>query len=73
MGKHSERLSAKSDQLDGRPLSWFDEETARCLKGYQLGGTSQGRKAFVKRLLWIEAERERQHGIGRPVRSYNSE
>jgi hypothetical protein len=60
------------DQTEGRPLSWFNADIERCLHGYRFGGTSQGRKAFFKRLLQIEAERERRYAVEAPVRRYNS-
>ena len=41
----------------------LDSEIYRCLHGYRTGGTSQGRKAFFKRLVWYEAQREELFGI----------
>ncbi len=41
----------------------LDAEIARCLWGYENGGTSQSRKSFFNRLVWYEAEREALFGV----------
>jgi hypothetical protein len=71
MGKRSNAPETSAD-VDDLPLSWFNGEIKRCLHGYETGGTSQGRKAFFKRLIWTEAERERVHGITAPGRRFGS-
>ena len=71
MGKRSGAPETSAD-VDAAPLSWFNAEIKRCLHGYETGGTSQGRKAFFKRLIWTEAERERVHGIAAPKRRFGS-
>jgi hypothetical protein len=71
MGKRSKAPETSAD-VDDLPLSWFNAEIKRCLHGYETGGTSQGRKAFFKRLIWTEAERERVHGITAPSRRFGS-
>ena len=38
--------------------------------GYETGGSSQGRKAFFKRLIWLEAMREKFHSIEAPKRRF---
>jgi hypothetical protein len=40
--------------------------------GYENGGSSQGRKAFFKRLIWLEAHRERLHGVEAPKRRFSN-
>jgi hypothetical protein len=49
----------------------FESEIARCKFGYENGGTSQGRKSYFKRLVWLEAQRERLLGIPAPKRRFN--
>lgn len=45
------------------PLTDLNHEIRRCLHGYETGGTSQGRKAFFERLVWLEKIRAGKHGI----------
>ena len=45
------------------PLTDLNHEIRRCLHGYETGGTSQSRKAFFDRLVWLEKIRESKHGI----------
>ena len=45
------------------PLSDLNHEIQRCLLGYEMGGTSQGRKAFFDRLVWLEKIRSTSHGV----------
>ena len=61
-----------SDSLARLPLDRINAEIARCLYGYQNGGTSQGRKAFFKRLDLLEQVREESHGISAKPRRFNS-
>ncbi|MCC8981128.1 hypothetical protein [Bradyrhizobium acaciae] len=68
-GKRSNADETSADVRD-MPLSWFNAEIKRCLHGYETGGSSQGRKAFFKRLIWTEAEREKNHGIAAPRRRF---
>jgi len=51
-------------------LAELEAEINRCALGYKIGGTSQGRKAFFKRLLWLESQREKFHGIPAPRRDF---
>ena len=46
-------------------------EIARCLWGYENGGTSQGRKAYFKRLVWYEGQREVLFGEVAPHRHFS--
>lgn len=45
------------------PLSDLNHEIQRCLLGYESGGSSQGRKAFFERLVWLEKIREATHDV----------
>lgn len=58
--------------LEELTLAKLNAEIQRSLFGYQRGGTSQGRKAFFKRLVWLEAARERLHGIASKPRRYGA-
>jgi hypothetical protein len=51
-------------------LEELNAHIQRCLWGYENGGASQGRKAFFKRLVQLEAERERLHGVPAPKRRF---
>ena len=51
----------------------FESEIQRCLWGYENGGSSQGRKAFFKRLVWVEEQRENVFGIEAPRRKFNQD
>jgi hypothetical protein len=48
----------------------LEAEISRCALGYQTGGSSQGRKSFSKRLVWLESQREKLHGIPAPRRDF---
>ena len=60
------------DVLAALSLDRLDAEISRCITGYQTGGTSQGRKAFFKRLVMLEGIGERVHGIPAKQRSFSS-
>ena len=51
------------DVLARTSLSELNHEIQRCLLGYETGGTSQGRKSFFERLVWLEKIREASHGV----------
>ncbi len=51
------------DVIAKAPLSELNHEIQRCLYGYENGGTSQGRKSFFERLVWLEKIREASHGV----------
>ncbi len=69
MGKRSKAPETPED-LETKSLDWMNAEVARCLHGYQTGGSSQGRKSFFQRLIWVEGERERLHGMIAPTRRF---
>lgn len=48
----------------------LDSEIQRCFWGSENGGTSQGRKAFFKRLVWLEEQRENFFGVSAPRRVF---
>jgi hypothetical protein len=60
------------DVLASLPLDQLNHEIGRCMYGYTNGGTSQGRKAFFKRLVTLEQIRERTHGIPAKQRAFRS-
>jgi hypothetical protein len=47
-----------ADEAVKMSLAEFDSEIQRCLWGAENGGSSQGRKSFFKRLVWLEQQRE---------------
>jgi hypothetical protein len=53
-------------------LTDFESEIARCKWGFENGGTSQGRKAFFQRLVWLENMREELFGVPAPSRKFGS-
>jgi hypothetical protein len=59
------KIFSESDKevLARASLSELNHEIQRCLLGYETGGTSQGRKAFFDRLVWLEKIRESSHGV----------
>lgn len=59
------------DVLAALPAERLNAEISRCLLGYQTGGTSQGRKAFFKRLVMLEDIREQAHGVPAKQRSFS--
>jgi hypothetical protein len=58
------------DEAARMSLFEFEAEIRRCLWGYENGGTSQGRKAFFKRLVWLEGQREERYGVAAPRRAF---
>ena len=60
------------DILAALPLEKLNTEIARCLFGCENGGTSQGRKAFFKRLVMLEQLREETHGIPSRHRTFGA-
>ena len=53
-------------------LPQLEGEIQRCRWGYEHGGTSQGRKAFFKRLVLLERVRESAHGVPAKRRAFRS-
>lgn len=71
MGKRS-GVAETGDEIANMTLPELNAEIARMLWGYENGGTSQGRKSFFKRLVWLEEERERLHGVTAKKRRFSS-
>ncbi len=55
------------------PLDMLNREIAWAKHGYETGGSSQGRRAFFKRLVSLEGQREKFYGIDAPKRRFNKE
>jgi hypothetical protein len=51
-------------------LEEFNHEISKCNWGFENGGSTQGRKAFFKRLVWLEKQRESCYGIEAPIRRF---
>ena len=49
----------------------LNTEIARCLWGYENGGSSQARKAYFKQLVWYEEQREALFGVEAPRRRFS--
>jgi len=56
--------------ISNATLADLNHEIRRCLLGYETGGTSQGRKSFFDRLVWLEKIREAAHGVGATPRRF---
>lgn len=61
-----------ADEASRMSLAEFDSEIQRCLWGAENGGSSQGRKSFFKRLVWLEQQREELFEIVAPRRAYRN-
>lgn len=62
MGKRS-GVAETEEKVAKLTLDQLNAEIERCRAGFETGGTSQGRKAMFKRLVWLEKVREQLHGI----------
>ncbi len=49
----------------------LDFAIQHCIWGYERPGTSQSRRAFFKRLVWLEKQREDLFGIPAPKRRFS--
>jgi hypothetical protein len=67
MGKRSGKPDQKAE-VAKLTLGQLNSEIERCSIMSDLGGSSQGRKAFFDRLVWYEKMREELHGIPAPRR-----
>lgn len=61
-----------ADVLAKLSLDQLNHEINRCLWGYENGGSSQGRRAFFKRLVMLEQVREQAHGVVAKPRAFRS-
>jgi hypothetical protein len=62
MGRRS-GVAETEEEVSKLGLDGLNMEIERCRQGAEHGGTSQGRKAIFKRLVWLEKMRQRIHGI----------
>ena len=62
MGRRS-GVADTGEEVAKLSLDELNVEIKRCLQGAEHGGTSQGRKAIFKRLVWLESMREKIHAI----------
>lgn len=60
----------KPDEAAAMSRSEMDSEINRCLWGAENGGSSQGRKSFFKRLVWLEQQRENLFNVVAPRRVF---
>ena len=59
-----------SSELDRLSAFELDEEIRRCLWGSENAGTTQARKSYFKRLVWLEGAREERFGVDAPQRAF---
>jgi len=59
-----------SDEAAAMSQEEFESEIQRCVWGAENGGTSQGRKSYFKRLVWLEKQRKELFGITAPRRAF---
>ena len=71
MGERS-AVADTEEQVAALSLPELNSQIAHALWGYENGGSSQGRKAFFKRLVWLEAQREELHGIAAEQRRFSN-
>jgi hypothetical protein len=60
----------QADEAAAMSRAEMDSEIQRCLWGAENGGTSQGRKSFFKRLVWLEQQREDLFNVVAPRRAF---
>lgn len=58
------------DEIEKLSLDQLNGEIGRALYWYENGGSSQGRKSFFKRLMWLEGKREELHGVAAEKRRF---
>jgi hypothetical protein len=67
MGKRS-GFASSIDEIKRLPLHVLNADIARCLFGWETGGSSQGRHSFFQRLVLLEKCREEVYGVEAPAR-----
>lgn len=70
MKKGSQGTQREYDKFSNLALGELNNHIHRCLWGAKNGGTTAGRKAFFKRLIWLEQIREEKHDIEAPKRDF---
>ncbi|HPU11942.1 MAG: hypothetical protein KBE14_10270 [Ottowia sp.] len=63
-------MAQQPDEAAFPSAASLDADIVRCIWGYENGGSSQGRKSFFKRLVWLEAQREQLFGLAAPRRAF---
>ena len=63
-------VADSAEEASNMSRSEIEAEIQRCLWGAENGGTSQGRKSFFKRLVWLEQQRENLFSITAPHRAF---
>ena len=63
-------VADRSEEASNMYLSEIEAEIQRCLLGAENGGSSQGRKSFFKRLVWLEQQRESLYNVIAPRRAF---
>lgn len=59
------------EEASGMTLEQLNATISRMRHGWETGGSSQGRRAFLKELVKLEALREERFQIEAPKRRYN--
>ncbi len=70
MKRGSMGSSKEIKKFSNMALTALNTEINRCLWGSKNAGTTNARKAFFKRLIWLEEIREDKHGIEAPRRNF---
>ena len=63
-------MAQQPDEAAFLSAASLDADIVRCLWGYENGGSSQGRKSFFKRLVWLEAQGDQLFGLAAPRRAF---
>ena len=63
-------MAQQPDEAAFLSAASLDADIVRCIWGYENGGSSQGRKSFFKRLVWLEAQRDQLFGLAAPRRAF---
>ena len=71
MKKSASSTDAELKKVEEIFLDELNTWISQMRRGWETGGTSQSRRAFFKRLIWLEDQRERLHDIIAPKRRYN--
>jgi len=61
-------MACNREEAEKMSLADLESDIERCEWGAQNRGSSQGRKAFFKRLIWLEQQRESLFDIPAPKR-----
>ena len=61
-----------TEEVAGLSRADLEGHIQRCAWGAENGGTSQGRKAYFKRLVWLEQQREILYAVQAPKRAFRA-